>query len=279
MQQRAAEAPACGLALVTGASSGLGEAFARAYAASGRDLAIVARRQDRLEALKAELEARERVRVLVIPADLSHAGAHSTIAARVAEAGSWVQTLVNNAGFGVPQDYVDTPWERQEAFLMTLVVNGCALAHAVLPQMLTRGSGAIINVASLAGFSPGAAGHTLYPAAKSFAIRFSQSLDAEVRDKGVKVTAVCPGFTRTEFNLASGTQQLMDAAPRIFWQSAEEVVQTALKANARGKVVVVPGLHNKVAAASLRYLPESLVRAMIARGGAKYRLKAEGGPA
>ena len=139
--------------------------------------------------------------------------------------------------------------------------------------MVARGSGEIINVASLAGFAPGAAGHTLYPGAKSLAIKFTQALDAEYRDKGLRVTAVCPGFTLTEFAEVNGTQAIMDQAPRRFFQTAEQVVEIAIAANLRGKVVVVPGWHNKLAAALLRYLPESLLSAVIRRGAAKYHLE------
>ncbi len=267
--------PSTGLVLVTGASSGLGEAFARAYAARGRDLALVARRAERLEALAAELRAAHGIEVLVIPADLAAPEAHKPILQAIADRGLRIHTLVNNAGFGVPQDYVDVPWERQRDFLMTLVVSACGLTHGAVPDMLALGSGAIVNVASMAGLSPGGAGHTLYPAAKSFAIKFSQSLDAELRERGVRVTAVCPGFTLTEFNQAAGTQHLMDQAPRRFWQTAGEVVATTLKANDAGRVVVVPGLHNKVAAAMMKYLPEPWVRAAIRRGSAKYRIKPE----
>jgi short-subunit dehydrogenase len=262
-----------GLVLVTGASAGLGEAFARAYAARGRDLALVARRTDRLEALAAELKAQHGVASLVVPADLSVLDAHKPILERISAEGRWVQTLVNNAGFGVPQDYTDVPWERQRDFLMTLVMSACGLAYGTIPEMIARRSGAILNVASMAGLSPGGAGHTLYPAAKSFAIKFSQSLASELNDKGIRVTAVCPGFTLTEFNQAAGTQHLMDKAPRHFWQTAEEVVAITLKANDAGRIVVVPGLHNKLTAAMMRYLPDSWIRAAIARGGAKYRIE------
>ena len=261
------------MALVTGASAGLGEAFARAYAARGHDVALVARRVERLEALAEELRAHHNVEALVIPADLSLWEAHRPILQAVADAGRHVDVLVNNAGFGIAHSYVAVPWERQRDFLMTLVVNACALAHEVIPGMVERGGGRIINVASLAAFAPGAAGYTPYPPAQSFAGKFSQSLDAELRDKGIRVTAICPGFTRTEFAAASGTQHLMDQAPRHFWQSAEQVVQTAISANEQGRVVVVPGWHNKLAAALMRYLPESLISAMVRSGGAKYRLE------
>jgi hypothetical protein len=157
---------------------------------------------------------------------------------------------------------------------MTLVVSACGLAHGVLAPMIERGGGAIINVASLAGFAPGAVGHTLYPGAKSLAIKFSEALDAEYRAAGIRVTAVCPGFTRTGFAAANGTQAIMDASPRLFFQTAEQVVAAAIRANGRGKVVVIPGWHNVVAAALLRYLPQGLVRAAVRAGSAKYHLEA-----
>lgn len=266
-------APSARLALVTGASSGLGEAFARAYAARGVDLALTARRADRLHALAEQLQGRHGVRALVIPADLSLYEAHLEILGAVASAGRRVDILVNNAGFGVAQTFTRAPWSRQRDFLMTLVVNACGLAYGVIPGMAERRWGRIVNVASLAAFAPGAAGHTLYPAAKSFAVKFSQSLDAELRQTGVRVTAVCPGFTRTEFAAAEGTKALMDQAPRRFWQSAEEVVQAAIAANERGQVVMVPGWHNRLAAFLMRALPEPIVSGLIRSGAAKYQLK------
>ncbi|HEY1447728.1 MAG TPA: SDR family NAD(P)-dependent oxidoreductase [Caulobacteraceae bacterium] len=265
-------APADPVVLITGASSGLGEAFARAYAALGRDLVLVARRLDRLEALGAELQAAHGVKVMSLRADLSVFGAEATVLQAVANHGFTIDVLVNNAGFSIPQSFAAVPWAAQRDFLMTLVVSACGLAHGVLPGMIERGNGSIINVASLAGFAPGAAGHTLYPGAKSLAIKFSEALDAEYRAAGVRVTAVCPGFTATEFAKANGTQAIMDASPRFFFQTAEQVVFTAIRANARGRVVCVPGWHNKLAAGLLRYLPQSLVRAVIQAGSAKYHL-------
>jgi len=259
--------------LVTGASAGLGEAFARAYAARGHDLALVARRADRLEALAAQLSAAHGIEAYALPADLAATDAHKPILAALAERGRHVDVLVNNAGFSIAQSYVGVPWERQRDFLMTLIVSACGLAYGVLPGMIARGGGAIVNVASLAGFAPGAVGHTLYPGAKSLMIKFSQSLDAETRGQGVRVTAICPGFTLTDFARANGTQDLMDQAPRRFFQTAEEVVRTAIEANLKGRVVVVPGLHNQVAAALMHYLPESLVSAIVRRGSAKYHLE------
>ncbi len=261
------------LALVTGASSGIGEAFARAYSARGHDLALVARRADRLQSLAEELQRAHGVEAFAIPADLSGFDAHKPVLEAVGARGRVIDVLVNNAGFGIARSFTAVPWERQRDFLMTLVVSACGLAYGVIPGMIERGGGAIINVASMAGFAPGAAGHTLYPGAKSLAIKFSQALDAELRDKGVRVTAVCPGFTLTEFAAVNETQTLMDQAPRHFFQTAGQVADAAIAGNQRGKVVVVPGLHNQIAAALLHYLPEPIVTAVVRRGSAKYHLE------
>ncbi|HZZ35208.1 MAG TPA: SDR family NAD(P)-dependent oxidoreductase [Caulobacteraceae bacterium] len=261
------------LALITGASSGLGEAFAKAYAALGHDVALVARRADRLEALARELISAHGVDAFAIPADLSVFGVETQVLEAVTARGRHVDVLVNDAGFSIPQSFAAVPWERQRDFLMTLVVSACGLAHGVIPGMAERGGGAIINVASMAAFAPGAAGHTLYPGAKSLALRFSQALDAEYRDKGIRVTALCPGFVKTGFAAANGTQHLMDEAPRLFFQTAEQVVAAAIAGNRKGRVVVVPGWHNKLAAILLQYLPQSLVGAAVRAGSARYHLE------
>ena len=259
------------LALITGASAGIGAAFARAYAAKGYDLALVARRGDRLEELGAELSARYGIEAFAIAADLSILDAEAPVMAALAERGRHIDILVNNAGFGIPRIFTDAPWSEQQDFLMTLAVTPCALAYAVIPGMAARGHGGVINVASVAGFSPGVAGNTLYPAVKGLMIRFSQALDAEYRDKGLKITALCPGSTRTEFTAEAGIDHLMDKSSP-FSQTAEVVVEAAIHGNERGRVVVIPGWHNRVAVALMRALPEPLVRAAINAGAAKYRL-------
>jgi short-subunit dehydrogenase len=261
------------LALVTGASAGLGEAFARAYAARGLDVALVARRVERLEALAIELAARHGVEAFAIPADLSGFEAHVPVVGAVRARGRHVDVLVNNAGFGIPQSFASVPWSRQRDFLMATAVNACGLAYDVIPGMVARGAGAIINVASMAAFSPGVAGNSLYPGVKGLMVKFSQSLDAEYGAAGLRVTAVCPGFTRTEFAREAGIDEIMERESRLFWQTPEQVVEATLRANARGKVVVIPGWHNRFAAVLLRGLPEPLVRRIIAAGSAKYHLE------
>ena len=260
------------LALVTGASAGLGAAFARAYAARGYDLALVARRAERLETLAEEMAKAHGAHSLVIPADLSGFEAHEEVMAAVGAAGRVVDVLVNNAGFGIAQSFAAVPWSRQRDFLMTMAVAPCGLAHAVIPGMVERGGGAIINVASLAAFSPGVAGNSLYPGVKGLMVKLSQSLDAEYRADGIRVTAVCPGFTKTEFAAAAGIQEIMDKEARPLWQTAETVVEAAIAGNERGRVVVIPGWHNKAAVALMSTLPEPLVRSIIAAGSAKYHL-------
>jgi hypothetical protein len=260
------------LALITGASAGIGAAFARAYAAMGCDLALVARRVDRLEALGAELSAAHGIEAFAIGADLARFEAEVPVMKALAEHGRSADILVNNAGFGIPRAYLDAPWKTQRDFLMTLAVTPCALAYAVIPAMLARGEGTIINVASIAGFSPGVAANTLYPGVKGLMIKFSQALDAEYRARGLKVTALCPGFTETDFAAEAGIKTITDAQPRMFSQTADQVVAAALRANAAGRVVEIPGWHNKLAVALMRGLPESLVRAIINTGAAKYRL-------
>jgi short-subunit dehydrogenase len=261
------------LALITGASAGIGAAFARAYAARGYDLALVARRADRLEALGAELSAAHGIEAFAVPADLAAFEAHVAVLAAVAARGRVVDALVNNAGFSIAQSFTGVPWARQRDFLMTLVVNACGLAHGTIPGMVERRRGAIVNVGSLAAFAPGVAGHSLYPGAKSLMVSWSQSLAAELKGTGVKVTVTCPGFTLTEFAEANGTKGIMDEAPRRLFQTADQVAAETLRANERGKVVVVPGLHNKIAATILRYAPQPLLIAILNRASAKYHLQ------
>ena len=212
------------------------------------------------------------IEAFAIPADLAVFEAHAAVLAAVSARGRAVDALVNNAGFSIAQSFVGVPWERQRDFLMTLVVNACGLAYGVIPGMVERRRGTIVNVGSLAAFAPGVAGHSLYPGAKSLIVSFSQALAAELKGAGIKVTATCPGFTLTEFAEANGTKAVMDAAPRRFFQTADQVVAATLAANDRGRVVVIPGLHNQIAAAVLRYMPRPLLIAILNRASAKYHL-------
>ncbi len=263
------------LALITGASSGIGEAFACALAERDHDVVLVARRADRLQDLAAKITRDHAVEAHVLTMDLSELGACDRVLDAVHAMGRHVDVLINNAGYSIPQSFAAVPWKAQQDFLMTLVVNACGLAHGVIPGMVERGGGRIIATASLAGFAPGVAGHTLYPGAKSLMMSFCQALDAEYRDKGLCVTAVSPGFVSTGFAAANGTDVVMAEAPRRLFLTPEQVVEAALKANDRRKVIVVPGWYNALAASLMRALPQGLVRWALMKGSAKYHLASD----
>jgi short-subunit dehydrogenase len=270
------EASSRKLALITGASAGIGAAFAAAYGALGFDLALVARRKDRLETLAAKLAEAHGIEAFSIPADLARADAQEPIMATLASRGRHVDVLVNNAGFGIPRRFTDAPWNEQRDFLMSMALAPCALAYSAIPGMVERRWGRIINVASIAGFAPGVAGNTLYPGVKGLMIKFSQALDAEYRAAGLKITALCPGSTRTDFAAEAGYQHLLAPSAQLFAQTPAAVAATAIRGNEAGRLIVIPGWTNRLAVALMRGLPEPLVRTVINAGAAKYRLpKAE----
>jgi uncharacterized protein len=259
------------LALITGASSGIGAAFARAYAARGADVMLVARRVERLQALAQTLHADHGVQCYVVPLDLAQPDAPEQVAAVLAAQARKPDILVNNAGYSLARRFVAEPWPAQRAFVQVLVTTAIGLCHVVLPGMIAGRFGRIINVASIAAFSPGASGHTLYPAAKSFVVKMSQSLSAEVKASGVHVSAICPGQTESEFVDANGTRGAI-AGARMGAQSADDVVAIAIRGVDQGREVVVPGFGNKVAAAAMRLLPDALRAAIIRPIAAKFSL-------
>ncbi len=212
------------LALVTGASAGIGAAFARIYASHGYDVALSARRKDRLDSLGEELRLRFGVETLSLAADLSDPAAPQRILDDLAAQGRTVDALVNNAGYGVPGGFADNDWATHAAFLQVMVTAPSALARLVVNGMIERRFGRIVNLASLAGLVPGGAGSTLYGAAKAFLIRFSQSLHLEVRESDVHVCALCPGFTYSEFHDVTGTRaRVSRSVPPWAWLGADEV--------------------------------------------------------
>lgn len=250
---------AAGTALITGASAGLGAAFARAYAARGHDLVLTARRAGRLEALADALHDEHGISVEVIPADLADPKAPEDLWREIAARGCRIDVLVNNAGYGLDARFTDLPWQAHRDFIQVMVTACMHLARLALPPMQARGHGRIINVASLAGFMPGSHGHTLYGAAKSFLIKASQSLAIETAGTGVHVTALCPGFTRSEFHDVNGTRAQVNALPAWMWMPPEPVVEAAIAAVERGDPVVIPGPVNRVLAWLARHLPQRLV--------------------
>jgi short-subunit dehydrogenase len=262
-------AAARGYALVTGASSGIGAAIAREYARRGTPLVISARRIDRLRALADEL--RPRVDVEVIQADLSDPAAPQRLFDETVMRGLSISHLVNNAGYGVPGRYLSSSWEAHADFLQVMVTAVAELTWRYLPAMEAAGHGRILNVASLAGLAPASAGHTLYGAAKSFAIRFSESLAQETRARGVHVTALCPGFTFSEFHDTNGMRERVSRLPKWLWLDAPTVARMGVDAVERGDLRLVTGRANRLIAALAKYLPDPAARALVAGRARHFR--------
>lgn len=236
-----------GPALITGASSGLGEEFARQLAAAGYPLILVARREDRLRALAEELRSRHGVAVEVVAADLAAEEGMARIEALLRERGD-VALLVNNAGFGAGGSYYRIEMPRQLDMIRVHIEAPARLMRAALPAMVEKGAGAIINVASVAAFAV-TPKSGMYAATKAWAVSFSRSLALELRAKGVRIQALCPGFTYTGFH---DTPELAAAGrngiPKFLWGPAAKVVSTSLRALGGGRVVVIPGWKNKIMA-------------------------------
>lgn len=258
------------LALITGASAGIGAAFARAYAARGYDLALTARRRDRLEALAREIKSAHGAESLIVPADLADPASPAAVLTAIASAGRSASVVVNNAGYGLPGTFAATTWQDQAAFIQVMVTAVAEFSHRAMPAMQAAKFGRIINVASLAGLLPGSAGHTLYAASKAFLIKMSQSLALEAGD-GVHVTALCPGFTFSEFHDVNGTRDAVSKMPRALWQDADAVVAGAIAANEAGEAVFVPGPVNKSLAWLGRALPPKLAMRIVAGQSARFR--------
>jgi uncharacterized protein len=256
-------------ALITGASSGIGEAIAREYARRGKPLILTARRKERLEALAAELGAR--VPVVVLAADLSDPKAPQEMFEVIQAAGLQVDTLVNNAGYGVPGRYLSEPWASHRDFVQVLMTAVAELTYLFLPAMEAQKHGRILNVASLAGLVPASAGHTLYGASKAWLIRFSECLAMESHSRGVHVTALCPGFTYTEFHDVNGMRANVSKLPKFLWLSSEEVAKIGVDAVEAGKKRVISGFANNVIAWMTRYLPDFISNALVGGKAKQFR--------
>lgn len=260
-------------ALVTGASAGLGAEFSRQLAAKGYQLVLIARREEKLQAMANEIQAAHGSSSLVIPADLTHNESCQDIVKRLEEENIDIEYLVNNAGYGLPGSFHVPDWQQHADFIQIMMTAVCELTWRLLPGMRERGKGYIVNVASVAALIPPSAGHTLYGAAKSFLIKFSEVLALENADKGVRVTALCPGFTYTEFHDVNNTRALVSGLPSYLWLDAKDVVSDTLKTMSaeRVKTTVVPGMQYKSLVWINRYLPW-LGRYFIKRNASNYRV-------
>jgi len=241
-----------GVALITGASAGLGVEFARQLSSKGHRLVLAARRRDRLDALVAELGNARAIEI-----DLSQPGATAVLMSDLREAGDQVDILVNNAGFGLRGPFAELDAARQREMIDLNCGVLTELCRAVAPAMLERRSGAILNVASTAAFQPGP-WMAVYFATKAYVLSFTEALHEELKPHGVKVSALCPGPTRTEFGAVAGFQSLgqfdrlsMEAGP---------VVRVGLDGLENNRAVVIPGTTNRIGAWSTRFAPRSFVR-------------------
>jgi short-subunit dehydrogenase len=243
-------------ALITGASAGIGEAIARDLAGRGHGVTLVARREDRLRTLAGELSDRFGVRAEALSADLGDKAAREDLSRRISELGLDVEILVNNAGFGGGEDFAKTDRDR----LVSMVEVNCLalldLQAQYLPQMVERGRGAVINIASTAAFQP-LPGAATYAATKAFVLSLSEAVHQELKGTGVTLTAICPGPVKTEFPEAAGLHGA-DQVPGILWMDPESVAKQAVDAADDGKRAIIPGLLNRAGALTGQHAPRML---------------------
>lgn len=225
-------------ALITGASAGLGSAFARQLAAAGYNLVLVARRRERLQALADELADGRTIDI--ITADLSRAEAPAEIANTLAAKGIHIDYLVNNAGIAGGHLLEDRDWQQHRDFCQLMMLSVLELCHLLIPAMRERGFGRVINVASVAGRVPRADGG-LYGPSKAYLVALSENLSLELKGSGVEVCALCPGFTHTEFHAVAGLDDMKRSLPGWMWYDAEVVVREGLRAVEKGKPVYLSG--------------------------------------
>ncbi len=246
------------LTLITGASSGIGKVFAERFAQERHDLIIVARRQAELEALAERLAPAHGVKVHVIPLDLAAPQAAGILFDEVRKRGLEVDGVINNAGCGVHGLHADLDVDALERMLNLNVTFLTSLTRRFLPGMIARGSGTIVNIASTAAFQP-IPHFSAYAASKAYVLAFTEGLAEEVRGHGIKVLALCPGPTRTEFMATAGIRPKGIKYPQAAFMSAEQVVEAGMQALRQRAVIRIPGTVNALMARSVAYLPRQLV--------------------
>jgi uncharacterized protein len=254
------------LAVVTGASSGIGAAFAGVLAEAGHDVLLVARRMDRLERLAVDLNARYGVDGYPFPLDLADPAAAAKVAGLVEELDRTTAVLVNNAGVIPDGCFADLTWESQAAVLAVMVQTPTELVHRLLPAMLAAGRGRVVTVASMGGYFHSTPRQTLYAPVKRYAIALSRGLATEYRHSGVTFTAVCPGFVDTEMMAGTpGTAAAGARLPRFAVMSADRAARAGWAAAERGERVAVPGVVNKALVAALKALPTETGDALVTK--------------
>jgi len=244
-------------ALITGASSGIGYELAKVHASKGDNLVLVARRKDKLEALKTELEKTHNITVMVIEKDLSITDAAQEVYNETSALNITIDYLINNAGFGDYGKYHESNWDKQAMMIQLNVTALTQLCKLYLNDMIERESGKIMNVASTAAFQSGPL-MSIYYATKSFVLHFSEAIANEVKDKGITVTALCPGATESEFvDVADLGESKLFKGKKL--PTSKAVAEYGYKAMMKGKVVAIHGFMNKVMATSVRFTPRALV--------------------
>lgn len=248
-------------ALITGASGGIGAELARLFARDKYNLVLVARSEEKLAALKAELEAAYGVRVLAFAQDLSESGSAAHVADFIKTESLTIDVLVNNAGFGDWGFFAESSLEKQREMMQLNVVTLTELVHLFLPDMLARKSGRVLNVASVASFMPGPK-MSVYYASKAFVRSFSEALAVEVRGTGVTVTALCPGPVSTDFwnRAEAGSSSLFK---HLVFADAKSVARCGYRAMQRGRVLAIPGAATKFFVLLSKLLPRTWVRTLV----------------
>ena len=241
-------------ALVTGATSGIGESFTRLLATKGYDLVLVARDKKRLQERAKSLESKFKIKVEVLQADLSVATQLAKVEKRLANPDSPIDVLINNAGFGIKDSFLKSEIADEILLFDVLAKAPMQLAHAVLPQMLSRNSGTIINVSSIASFIAGGT----YSAAKAYLTVHTESLHSELSKTNIKISALCPGFTHTEFHQRG--KMKMSGLPNFMWLESDRVVADSWKAAMAGKAICIPGWQYRILSTIARFGPRPLVR-------------------
>ena len=251
-----------GAALITGGSAGIGAAFSRRLAAEGRDLVLVARDRQRLEDTAAQLRERYLVEVEVLPADLATDEGCAAVEARIAQAENPVETLINNAGIGIYRGFGNAPLVEEERLLDLNVRAVLRLTHAGVNAMRSRGRGEIINISSVAGFMPRGAAVT-YAAAKAWVTSFTEGVALAVAGSGIRVSVICPGFTRTEIHARAAAD--MSHLSSWVWLEADRVVAEGLADVRAGKPLSIPSRRYRAIVLMTRLAPRPLLRRVMAR--------------
>jgi short-subunit dehydrogenase len=250
--------------LVTGASSGIGAEIARGLARRGHGVTLAARREERLRELADEISEKHGVRAETISVDVSDIDARKRLKGDIDELGLTVEVLVNNAGFGSGGPFATLDAEEEASIIRTNVEAVVALTGHFLPDMIERGRGAILNLASLISFQP-VPFQATYGASKAAVLSHTEALHEELRDTGVTITAVCPGPVRTEFGEQGGFGGADDKIPDFIWLEADKVAEDAIEGMENGERVVVPGALNQLAAFSGHYMPRSMLLPIVRR--------------